>query len=127
MSEANKQLHFNSLPILCDECKGFEPECPLCEGTGLIVLNETTGEFESVNMIHLDHRTYVTFGQDHIHTVNGKIFDRNCVAVINCHNSVNGRALAFEFFGDKFCFEYPESKFDFDSMKYFPRGFIEVN
>lgn len=72
-------------------------------------------------------KTYVTFGQGHKHTINGVTFDANCVAVIESENAQTGRALAFELFGPKFCFEYPEDYFDFDSMKYFRRGFINAN
>ena len=73
-------------------------------------------------------KTYVTFGQDHIHRVNGKIFDKDCVAVIT-HNKVNeGREKAFELFGPKFCFEYSEEHFNFDDVDmYYPRGLIDVN
>jgi len=72
-------------------------------------------------------KTYVTFGQDHVHKVNGKVLDKDCVAVINSGSAEEGRKIAFELFGPKFCFEYPEERFDFDSMSYFPRGLIEVN
>lgn len=66
-------------------------------------------------------KTYVTFGQDHIHRVNGKIFDRNCVAIVN-----GDRAKVFEIFGSEFCFEYPEDSWNEDHLKYFPRGYVEV-
>ena len=72
-------------------------------------------------------KTFVTFGQVHTHSINGKTLDKNCVAVINHNLPSEGRKKAFEFFGNKFCFEYPENTFDLDSMKYFPRGFIEIN
>lgn len=72
-------------------------------------------------------KTYVTFGQDHVHYINGKTFDRDCVAVIDCATEAEGRARAFELFGDQFCFEYPDYLFNMESMQYFPRGFINVN
>ena len=72
-------------------------------------------------------KTYITFGQDHIHQFNGKIFNKDCVAVINHEKPEEGRELAFKYFGPKFCFEYPEKHFKMDSMHYYPRGFIEVN
>ena len=72
-------------------------------------------------------KTYVTFGQDHQHEIDGKIFDKDCVAVIESEDPVTGRELAFRTFGQKFCFEYPEESFSMESMKYFPRGFIKVN
>jgi hypothetical protein len=67
-------------------------------------------------------KTYVTFGQGHTHRVNGKTFDCDSVAVVN-----GDRDTVFEIFGPKFCFEYAEEEFDMTSMKYFPRGLIEVN
>ena len=72
-------------------------------------------------------KTYVTFGQIHAHTVRGKTFDKDCVAVIHCDDAEQGRRLAFAYFDNKWCFEYHEDNFDHDSMKYFHRGFIEVN
>ena len=68
--------------------------------------------------------TYVTFGQEHVHSINGKTFDKNCVAVIESDDAVSGRAKAFELFGPKFCFEYYN---DMPDMSYFPRGLVEVN
>lgn len=66
-------------------------------------------------------KTYVTFGQIHRHEINGKIFDKDCVAVVD-----GNRDEVFRLFGPKFCFEYPEEHWDDSKMKYFPRGYIEV-
>lgn len=71
-------------------------------------------------------KTYVTFGSAHKHKINGKFFDWNCVAVIKCKDAEHGRQLAFEYFGVKFCLEYHEDDFN-ANMKYFKRGFINVN
>ncbi len=72
-------------------------------------------------------KTYVTFGFDHIHKVNGKVFDKDCIAVIECRDAKEGREMAFEYFDDKFCFEYPEGYWDADKdMSYYPRGYINV-
>lgn len=72
-------------------------------------------------------KTYVTFGQNHAHAIAGKTYDRDCVAIINSESAEQGRELTFEYFGPKFCFEYPEKHWKKDSMKYYPRGYIEVN
>jgi hypothetical protein len=70
-------------------------------------------------------KTYITFGQDHVHHVNGRVFDKDCVAVIEAATSAAGRAKAFELFGPKFCFEYFETEWKgTEQMKYFPRGYI---
>lgn len=72
-------------------------------------------------------KTYITFGQDHRHEIDDKVFDHNCVAVIHSENASKGREIAFKVFGPEFCFEYPEKHFDMESMHYFPRGFIDAN
>jgi hypothetical protein len=66
-------------------------------------------------------RTYVTFGQQHTHRINGHTLDCNCVALVD-----GDRERVFELFGPKFCFEYPEAEFDKAYMKYYPRGVIEI-
>lgn len=71
-------------------------------------------------------KTYITFGFDHVHRVNGKTIDHNCVAVINHTEEEDGRAIAFELFDAKFCMEYPEKYWDESKLHYFPRGYITV-
>jgi len=72
-------------------------------------------------------KTYVTFGQDHQHDVLGKVFNKDCVAVIECDSPDMGRSLAFAYFGTKFCMEYTEEHWDASAMdRYYPRGYIEV-
>ena len=66
-------------------------------------------------------KTYVTFGQDHTHRLNGKVFDKDCVAVVN-----GDRARVFDLFGTRFCMEYPEDHWDDAKLRYFPRGLIAV-
>jgi len=73
--------------------------------------------------------TYVTFGQSHRHEIGDKVFDRNCVAIIESDTRDQGRARAFDVFGPKFCFEYFDEEWkgdEADRMQYFPRGYIEV-
>ena len=65
---------------------------------------------------------YITFGQVHAHHVNGKTFDKDSVAVIECDTHADGRKKAFAYFGEKFFTSY-ESLPD---MEYFPRGLISV-
>lgn len=66
-------------------------------------------------------KTYVTFGQNHVHRIGLKVFDKDCVAVVN-----GDRKRVFEIFGSKFSFEYSEREWKPEVMKYFPRGYIEV-
>ena len=69
---------------------------------------------------------YVTFGQIHVHSVNGKTFDKDCVAVINAISFEEGREKAFKYFGSKFATSYQDEQWDNKDMRYFPRGYIEV-
>lgn len=71
-------------------------------------------------------KTFVTFGQTHIHKVNGKVFDKDCVAVINHSPNLDGNQVAFEYFGSRFSNAYPEKFFRYDSVKLYPRGIIEL-
>lgn len=73
------------------------------------------------------HLTFVTFGQVHIHSVNGKTFDKDCVAVIVSSSPHEGRGIAFNTFDSKFSFEYPEKHWNIDRLRYYPRGYIPVN
>jgi hypothetical protein len=73
-------------------------------------------------------KTYVTFGQIHVHSVNGKTFDKDCVAVIESETWKEGRDKAFEYFGPKFGTSYFETEWKHDRMmQFFPRGYINVN
>lgn len=72
-------------------------------------------------------KTYVTFGQDHLHQINGKILDKDTVAIINSSSPQEGRSMAFDLFGPKFAFEYPETHWDESSMRWYPKGYVEVN
>ncbi len=71
-------------------------------------------------------KTYITFGQSHLHKIGLKVFDKDCVAVIKSADEKSGRELAFKYFGDKFFTTYFEEQFNMDNMIYFPRGLIEV-
>jgi len=69
-------------------------------------------------------KTYVTFGQAHTHSINGRTIDKDCIVVLETESAKAGRDLAFEIFGPKFCFEYPETHWDDSKMHYFPRGYL---
>ncbi|MCP4087908.1 MAG: hypothetical protein GY804_15160 [Alphaproteobacteria bacterium] len=72
-------------------------------------------------------KTYVTFGQNHSHVINGRTLDKDTVAVITSDSAEDGREKAFELFGRQFCMEHPEDFWDSSSMKYYPKGYVEVN
>jgi len=75
-------------------------------------------------------KTFVTFGQQHVHRINSHILDKDTVAVIETSNDPCvdcgqcGREKAFELFGDKFFTTYTEKTWDDSKMSYFPRGYI---
>uniref|UniRef100_A0A6H1ZS77 Uncharacterized protein n=1 Tax=viral metagenome TaxID=1070528 RepID=A0A6H1ZS77_9ZZZZ len=71
-------------------------------------------------------KVYVTFGQTHTHSINGKTLDKDCVAVIEAKDYETGRELAFKWFKGIFCSLYSEDDFDMDMMKWYPCGFISV-
>lgn len=71
-------------------------------------------------------KTYVTFGHWHVHRVNGKVFDKDSVAVIECQSAHDGRQQAVEYFGQQFFTTYFEDRWNPNDLKYFPRGLIEV-
>ena len=71
-------------------------------------------------------KTFITFGQSHVHRIDGVTYDADCIAVIEGPSRSANRERAFELFGAKFCFEYPEEIFDRGIIKYFSRGFIPV-
>ena len=70
-------------------------------------------------------KTYITFGQDHRHEVNGKIFDKDCVAEIECTDHEDGRNKAFEAFGPTFAFSYTD--LDQVGMHYYHRGLVKLD
>jgi len=70
---------------------------------------------------------YVTFGQKHTHSINGKTLDKDTVAVYEAKDSVEGRDKAFEYFGDKFFTDYHNTQFDHNSLKYFPKGVVDLD
>jgi len=71
-------------------------------------------------------KIYVTFGQVHVHSVNGKTFDKDCVAIFEAKDYSDGRKKAFEYFGSKFFTTYLAKDVSPDFMNFFPRGIIEV-
>ena len=69
---------------------------------------------------------YITFGQIHVHSVNGKTFDKDCIASIECKNYQDGRDKAFTYFNDKWHQAYIKEDFPKEHMQYYPRGIISV-
>lgn len=66
--------------------------------------------------------TYFTFGQKHVHSVNGKTFDKDCVALIRSINE-DPRDIAVRIFGLEWCWQHDKVP----DMSYYPRGIIDAN
>lgn len=63
--------------------------------------------------------SFFTFGQNHVHSLNGITFDKDIVVEIEDNEP---RALMFAFFGPKWAMEY-----DFKpDMDLFPRGCVKL-
>jgi len=68
----------------------------------------------------IEHKTaYFTFGQDHIHTVNGRVFDKDTIVEIS---SPSPRDTMFEIFGCKWSMQYNIPP----DLKHFPKGIIKL-
>lgn len=66
---------------------------------------------------------YVTFGQKHVHSVNGKTFDKDCVAVIDGASAKLCDERAFKLFNG----EFHHHSSELPDMSYYPRGLIHVD
>lgn len=70
-------------------------------------------------------RHYVTFGWGHAHSIEGKTFDKDTVAVYEATDSADGRKKAFEYFDSKFYTDYHETEWKEDEqMEYCPKGYV---
>jgi hypothetical protein len=72
-------------------------------------------------------KTYVTFGSDHHHNINGLKVDKDCVVVVEGVDSSDARNNVFNVFGKYFSMEHPEDFFKPESMEYFPRGIFDLD
>lgn len=67
-------------------------------------------------------KIYITFGQIHVHSINGKTLDKDCVAVIEAETHEKGRKIAMDIFDGVF----HQSLNEPPDMSFFPRGLIEI-
>lgn len=65
---------------------------------------------------------YISFGQKHVHGINGKLFNKDCIAVIEARSIHGAQALAMWRFDQKFANVYSE----LPDMTYYPRGLISL-
>jgi len=64
---------------------------------------------------------FFTFGQDHLHMIDGFVYDRNVVVIIN-GTKYAARKRMFDLFGDKWSMCYDTMP----NMSYFPGGLKRV-
>jgi len=67
---------------------------------------------------------YVTFGQKHIHTIDGKTLDKDTVAVYQADSDKEGREKAFQLFGPNFFTDYHDTAWKEDKLQFFPKGYL---
>ena len=68
---------------------------------------------------------YITFGQIHVHSVNGKTFDKDCLAEIEAETREEAHSMAMKIFNKLFHQCVGEDKLE-SFLPYFPRGVIKV-
>lgn len=69
---------------------------------------------------------YVTFGQKHTHSINGKTLDKDTVARYDAAFPCEGTEKAFELFDGEFCSEYFDEEWDEVNMEHFPKGYVDL-
>lgn len=68
-------------------------------------------------------RLYYTFGQAHIHRVNGRTFDKDCVVEIIGTDGESCHSIMVRTFGQQWANEYGTCP----DLKFYPRGVITLN
>lgn len=68
------------------------------------------------------NKYYFTFGQIHVHSVDGITFDKDVVVEIVAKTSNEAREIMIENFGAKWSMEYTK----LPDMNFFPRGIIKL-
>ena len=71
------------------------------------------------------NKYYITFGQVHTHSVNGRTFDKDCVAEIQAKTKNEARDIAMDVFKGVFHQTLDETEID-KALQYFPRGIIKL-
>lgn len=70
-------------------------------------------------------KIYISFGQSHRHEINGEVFDKDCLAEIECDSHSQGRETAFENFGAEFFTSYESMELG-GILRHFHRGVIKL-
>lgn len=68
---------------------------------------------------------YITFGQIHTHSVNGKTFDKNCLCEITAESYGEAHTQAMDIFSKRFHNCHHERELE-RIIEYYPRGVIKL-
>ena len=71
------------------------------------------------------NKYYITFGQVHVHSVNGKTFDKDCLAEITAKTNAKAHARAMDVFKGLFHQCMSENQLE-NALPYYPRGVIKL-
>jgi len=64
---------------------------------------------------------YISFGQVHVHSVNGKTFNKDCLAEIEAKDRREAHDKAMKIFKGVF-----HNVYETPNLTYFPRGIIKI-
>ena len=78
------------------------------------------GQYMSNN---ISTQCYITFGQVHAHSINGKTLDKDCVATFEANSLEDGYNKAMKIFNQQFhhCTK------ELPDLYYYPRGIIKID
>ena len=68
---------------------------------------------------------YISFGQVHVHSIDGKTLDKDCLAELEAETKEEAHKVAMDIFNKTFHNVYTENELS-SVIKYFPRGIIRV-
>lgn len=70
---------------------------------------------------------FVTFGQVHAHSINGKTVDKDCVAVFGTMSEEDVRQLLHDCYRNEYATTYTQETWEEGMLAYFPRGYVFVD
>lgn len=71
--------------------------------------------------------TYVSFGQVHKHTIDGKRLDKDTIAKITHSSHENGADIAYRLFKNKYSQEFSQEAWSDDMLRHFPKGLVDIS
>ena len=68
---------------------------------------------------------YISFGQIHVHSLNGVTLDKDCLLEVKAKDLAEARQKVFDSIGNKWHTSYTEAE-AMKSLSFFPRGIIKA-